>query len=231
MGSPAISLSRAHRRSASRRELANTMVERCARDQRWTSRRSTAGHTLVRSSGEAAEGPIAGLARRGEVLDRDDHRELQPLLARRLDHGDRAARRRGRWRPPRPGGPWPTGRCAARAVPGAHRGAPATAPGASRAWSRRPSGPRRRSRSRRERRASRACDVRSRNSDSGRGDQDVRGMLANRRRSSAGVSPVRTETSTTGSGRPIRWAAPRIPTSGERRLRSMSTARAFSGET
>ena len=68
----------------------------------------------------------------------------------------------------------------------------ATARGARRAWCRRPRAPRRRSPSRRPRSASRACEVSSRNSDSGVVIRTSGGVRANARRSSAGVSPERT---------------------------------------
>ncbi len=78
---------------------------------------------------------------------------------------------------------------------------------------------------------SRADDVSSRNSDSGVVINTSGGRFANARRSSAGVSPVRMPTVMSGSGRPSRAAAWRMPTSGVRRLRSTSTARALSGLT
>ncbi len=79
--------------------------------------------------------------------------------------------------------------------------------------------------------ASRAAEVSSRKSDSGVVMRMSVGCLAKARRSCAGVSPERTPTRTLGAGSPRRRAAPAIPTSGERRLRSTSTASAFSGET
>ena len=78
---------------------------------------------------------------------------------------------------------------------------------------------------------SRACEVRMRKSDSGVVMRMSGGVRASRRRSSAGVSPDRTPTRMSGSGRPSRVAACRMPTRGARRLRSTSTARAFIGET
>ena len=80
------------------------------------------------------------------------------------------------------------------------------------------------------RRASRAREVRMRNSDSGVVMRMSGGLLASRRRSSAAVSPVRTATPMSGSGSPRRRATWRIPVSGARRFRSMSTASALSGE-
>ena len=78
---------------------------------------------------------------------------------------------------------------------------------------------------------SRAADVRSRNSDSGVVIRMSPGRRANSRRSSAGVSPERIATSMSGTGRPSRSAACRMPVSGPRRLRSTSTASALSGLT
>ena len=79
--------------------------------------------------------------------------------------------------------------------------------------------------------ASRADEVSSRNSDSGVVMRMSAGARANARRSLAGVSPERTATRTCGTGIPSRVAACPMPTSGERRLRSTSTASAFNGET
>ena len=81
------------------------------------------------------------------------------------------------------------------------------------------------------RRVSLACEVSSRKSDSGVVMRMSGGWLASFLRSSAAVSPVRTATLMSGSGRPSRWAACLIPVSGARRFRSMSTASALSGET
>jgi hypothetical protein len=78
---------------------------------------------------------------------------------------------------------------------------------------------------------SRACDVSSRNRDSGVVMRMSGGLVVNRRRSSAGVSPDRMPTVMSGSGSPRRTLACRMPVSGARRLRCTSTASAFSGET
>ena len=78
---------------------------------------------------------------------------------------------------------------------------------------------------------SRACEVSSRNSDSGVVIRMSGGWLTSLLRSSAAVSPVRTATLMSGSASPSRCAACRIPVSGARRFRSMSTASALSGET
>jgi hypothetical protein len=79
--------------------------------------------------------------------------------------------------------------------------------------------------------ASRAREVSNRNSDSGVVIRMSGGLVASLRRSSAAVSPVRTATPMSGSGSPSRCAACLMPVSGDRRFRSMSTARAFSGDT
>ncbi len=76
-----------------------------------------------------------------------------------------------------------------------------------------------------------ACEVSSRNSDSGVVMRMSGGLLTSFLRSSAAVSPVRTATLMSGSASPSRWAACPMPVSGARRLRSMSTASALSGET
>ncbi len=78
--------------------------------------------------------------------------------------------------------------------------------------------------------ASRAFEVSSRNSDSGVVIRMSGGRADSRRRSSGAVSPVRTATWMSGSATPMAWAVCRIPVSGARRFRSISTARAFSGE-
>jgi hypothetical protein len=78
---------------------------------------------------------------------------------------------------------------------------------------------------------SRAAEVSSRNSDSGVVTRMSGGVRLKLRRSSAGVSPVREPTVTSGSVIPRRCAAWRSPASGERRLRWTSTVSAFIGET
>ena len=77
---------------------------------------------------------------------------------------------------------------------------------------------------------SRAFEVSSRNSDSGVVIRMSAGSRWNRVRSAAGVSPVRIDIAGTWWGTPAaaaRWA---MPASGARRLRSTSTASAFSGD-
>ena len=80
------------------------------------------------------------------------------------------------------------------------------------------------------RRASRAWDVKRRNSDSGVLIRMSGGAVSILRRSSGGVSPVRTPTTIGDRAVPSRAAAASMPVSGDRRFRSTSTARAFSGE-
>lgn len=80
-------------------------------------------------------------------------------------------------------------------------------------------------------RASRAAEVSIRNSDSGVVIRMSGGLVASVRRSAAGVSPERIPTRMSGSGSPSRTDSWRMPVSGERRFRSTSTARAFSGDT
>ncbi len=77
---------------------------------------------------------------------------------------------------------------------------------------------------------SRALEVSRRNRDSGVVISTSLGRRAKSRRSAGEVSPERTATLTSGGSRPSRAAAWPMPTSGERRLRSTSTARAFIGE-
>ena len=119
--SVAISLSRAVSRSASRRELAKTIVERCCLDQvddalldvRPDALRALRVPLAVRSSYV-----VVG---RGHVLDRDDDLEVPLLLGRRRDDLDRRACRRGSGRPPPAAGRSRTARCAGPAGRAARR--------------------------------------------------------------------------------------------------------------
>jgi hypothetical protein len=77
---------------------------------------------------------------------------------------------------------------------------------------------------------SRALEVSIRNSDSGVVMRMSGGLLSSARRSAAVVSPDLTPTVIRGAGRSRRLAVWVMPISGERRLRSTSTPRAFSGE-
>ena len=220
-----ISLSRAVRRSASRRELAKTKVERWA-SMRSTMRASTWGQIEVLG---VASGPT--------VATRSAMSSTGTWMVRSHSFGDSArtistdsspARKRaassagctvadspirGTGRPAR----WSRrARLTARWAP---RFDPAIAWTSSMITDSTSA------------RMLRACEVSSRNNDSG----VVMRMSGGRRtiawRSADGVSPVRTPTVTRGSARPMRPACAAMPASGARRLRSTSTARALSGLT
>ena len=103
-------------------------------------------------------------------------------------------------------------RCAGRR--GGRRDARATAPGARRAWCRRRACTSSMMTVSTPARASRAAEVRMRNSDSGVVMSMSVGVRANARRSSAGVSPERTETVMSGSGSPSRVGG--VPDADER---------------
>ena len=79
--------------------------------------------------------------------------------------------------------------------------------------------------------ASCAFDVSRRYSDSGVVMRMSAGSRWKRARSAAGVSPVRTATDGAWNASPRAAARSAIPAIGARRLRSTSTASAFSGET
>ena len=198
----ASSFSRALSRSASRRELANTIVERWA-SIRSSTRSSTCGQIDVRRSAPAAAaGQVAGrLAQRGHVLDRHDDLQLERLRRRRL-------RRPSTGRPPaRNVATSSTGRTVAespialrRRVEQRVEALERQRPGGRRAWWRTPRAPRRRSRCRRRAATRGPPDVSSRNSDSGVVIRMSGGRRANSRRSSAGVSPVRIADGDVGLG-------------------------------
>ena len=78
---------------------------------------------------------------------------------------------------------------------------------------------------------SRAAEVSIRNSDSGVVIRMSGGLVISSRRRAGGVSPDRTPTLMSGAGTPRRSATRPMPVSGVRRLRSTSTASAFSGDT
>ena len=78
---------------------------------------------------------------------------------------------------------------------------------------------------------SRAAEVSIRNSDSGVVIRMSGGLAISSRRRPGGVSPERTPTLMSGAGSPRRSAMRVMPVSGVRRLRSTSTASAFSGDT
>ena len=79
-------------------------------------------------------------------------------------------------------------------------------------------------------RVSRADEVSMRNSDSGVVIRMSGGLASSARRWAGGVSPERTPTLIVCAGAPSRSAMREMPASGVRRLRSTSTASAFSGE-
>jgi len=78
---------------------------------------------------------------------------------------------------------------------------------------------------------SRAADVSIRNNDSGVVIRMSGGLVISVRRCAGGVSPERTPTLMSGAGTPRRSATRPMPVNGVRRLRSTSTASAFSGDT
>ena len=186
-------------------------------------RRSLAGRRAARPS------PV-GCAELGHVLDRDDDLELDRLLRTAAARPHRRAGRRGSGRPPRPGGRSRTARCAGRAGRAAAssrssdsarcapRLVPATACTSSTITVSTP------------RSDSRAWRGQHQEQRLGRRDEDVGrrvGRTGGARR--PGCRPSGSPTVTSGSGRPSRAAACRMPASGARRLRSTSTASAFSG--
>ena len=126
--SQASSLSRAHSRSARRRELANTIVERWA-SIRSSSRSSTCGQIDRRAGARPAAGrrQVAGGrgARRARSCPRPARRpRLDHLLARAAGPPSPGAGRRGTAPPRSPAARSPTGRCAGRAGPAGRRAAP-----------------------------------------------------------------------------------------------------------
>ncbi len=78
---------------------------------------------------------------------------------------------------------------------------------------------------------SRAAEVSIRNNDSGVVIRMSGGLVISSRRWAGDVSPDRTPTRMSGAGAPRRSATRPMPVSGVRRLRSTSTASAFSGDT
>ena len=225
-----ISFSRAVSRSASRRELANTRVERWAGDEvddalldvRPDRRPATGRRRPVRSGSARPPGRAARSSRRpsasssamsGTGTTTSQVERPWPTAVARSVTGSRR-RRRASGRPPRPGGPSPTARPAgpaARAARRAARGesarcAPRLVP-ASGVHLVDDDGL-----DAGQRLAGR--EVSSRNSDSGVVIRTSGGVRANGRRSSAGVSPERTATRDVGR----RQAEPgrRLPDAGQR---------------
>jgi len=229
--SAASSLSRAQSRSAERRELVKTMVERCDRTRAYT-RSSTAGQIEARRG----FGPSRS--------DRDDSGSSRSVMSATgtwtptsmvLALGG-ATTSTGR-APPRKRAQVSIGRtvadrpmrCAGAGSNSSSRSSdsarwaprlvPATACTSSTMTVCTP------------RRESRAAEVSRRNSDSGVVMRMSCGVRAKARRSSVGVSPVRMPTVISGGVSSSRVAACRMPVSGVRRFRSTSTASALSGLT
>ena len=120
--SAASSLSREVSRSASRRELENTIVDRCSRTSS-SSRRSTAGQIdgPLRGARRRADHLLVGAARGGPLVERGQvgHRHLDGDLDRLRRSAAAPPRpagpRPGTWTPRRPGARWPRARSAGRA--------------------------------------------------------------------------------------------------------------------
>ncbi len=228
--SAAISLSRAVRRSASRRELANTIVERCwpIRSATWFStwgQIEAAARLSASSSPESSYGAGAVMSSTGTTTLRshclaDGGATIATGV---LPPRNRATSSSGRTvadRPIRCAGAGSSASSRSRLSPRwAPRLVPATACTSSTmtvsTW----------------RRLSRAWLVSIRKSDSGVVIRMSGGVRTRVRRSAAGVSPDRMPTVTAGSRAPRRSPVCRMPISGDRRLRSTSTARALRGET
>ena len=215
--SVAISLSRLVSRSASRRLLLKTIVERCC-STRSTMRSSTAGQMLARGS----------RARRAS-------RRAPARSTRRAPPCPRPGRR------PAPRSSWSLGGCTTTTsrVPPRKRAtssigrtvadSPMRCAGSSSSASRRSSDSARWAPRlvpltactsstitvSTPRSDSRAAEVRTRNSDSGVVMKTSGGTLLKRRRSSAGVSPERMPTAMSGTGRSRRWRG--LADAGERR--------------
>ncbi len=227
-----ISLRRAVSRSARRRELTNTIVERCA-VTRSTTCRSTCGQMEPCPGvpgGAVPPGPPAAAELRSVMSSTGTRTVRSNRLSEpgaTIVTGRSPARKRATSAWGRTVADSPT-RCAgvssssssrsrlsARCAP---RLVPATAWISSMITVSTPA------------RVSRAAEVSSRNSDSGVVTSTCGGRARCRRRSSGGVSPVRIPTVTSAASTPSAAASRVIPASGARRLRSTSTASALSGE-
>ena len=236
--SPASSLSRCARRSASRRLLQNTIVEWCwrisSRIRGWI-----AGQMLTRASGPAAGPP--GCSSSGSGSPRRERSSTGTItwsssglrvpastiddLAARSDAAEEPRDRLERTLRRREPDPLrrrtavsfssrssESARCAPRLEPAiAWTSSMITCSTV--------------------RRASRAWLVSSRYSDSGVVIRMSGGRRAIWRRSSAGVSPVREAIATDATGSPSRLPASAMPARGARRLRSTSYVSALSGDT
>ena len=235
-----------HSRSASRRELQNTIVDR------WDSTRSrtracTAGQIDVRVVSAPAAGPEgassttlpssamsgtgtttwtstavpppASTISTGRAVQASSSPGVPPPRKRATsDRGRWVADRPMRWGAGRPAASTSASSRSSESARCAPRLVPATACTSSTITvSMLPS-------------VSRARDVSSRNSDSGVVIRMSAGWRAWVRRSRADVSPERIATSTGCNVAPAASAWRRMPTSGARRLRSTSYARAFSGD-
>ncbi len=231
--SPASSLSAPARRSAERRLLTNTIVERCVRMRSsstgWIEGQIEAMSPAARSSRGP---PTTARSSTGTMTSRSSCLRT-PASTTATSRGvpgaskpprNRATSSSGRWVADRPirwnGRPVSASRRSSESMRWAPRLVAATEWISSRmtVWT--------------PRRVSRAEDVSSRYSDSGVVIKMSGGSRSRRRRSRASVSPVRTPTvGTWGSGVPRVAAASWMPASGARRFFSMSTASARSGET
>ena len=233
--SAAISLKRAVSRSASRRELAKTMVERCC-SIRSTTRSSTCGQIDPRRSAAPAADPSGtsstAAARASSVMSSTGTTTLRshslvevgattstgrepPRKRATSSIGRTVADRPMRWA----GCSSSSSRRSSDTARWAPRLVPATACTSSTITVSTP------------RSDSRAWEVSIRNNDSGVVIRMSGGVVPSRRRSAALVSPDRRPTVMSGAGTPSRSEVCRMPVSGARRLRSTSTASALSGET
>ena len=230
--SAAISLSRAVSRSASLRELVNTIVDRCC-STRSTTRSSTCGQIEVCRALAAADPedtsssttPSSVMSSTGTTTFRSHFFSdggattstgaAPPRNRATSSTGRTVADRPIRWAG-RSSSSSSRSRDTARWAP---RLVPATACTSSTITVSTP------------RSDSRACEVSIRNSDSGVVIRMSGGLVASLRRSAVVVSPDRTPTATSAIAAPSLSAVCRMPASGARRLRSTSTARALSGET
>jgi hypothetical protein len=230
--SAASSLSRAQSRSAARRALTNTMVDRCA----WirsSTRSSTAGQIDARRGPSSSPGSFGDRGPAGRLVMSSTGTctvtsMVFALFGATISTG--AA-------PPRKCAVSSTGRTVAdRPIRWAGRGSSASSRSSDSArWAPRLVAQTACTSSRitvsTPRSDSRADEVSSRNNDSGVVIRMSGGRLAKARRSCVGVSPVRMPTVMSGGAMPSRCAACRMPVSGVRRLRSTSTAKALSGLT
>ncbi len=225
--SPAISLSRAVSLSASRRELAKTIVDRWA-SIRSTTLSSTCGQMLWARCGSSASSsysPGAVMSSTGTTTFRSHSLSEggATISTGAVPPRKRATSSSGRTVADRPircaGSSSSASRRSRLTARWAPRLLPATACTSSTITVSTP------------RSDSRAWLVSIRKSDSGVVIKMSGGAVVSLRRSAAGVSPDRSPTVISGTSAPSRSAVWRMPVSGARRLRSTSTASAFNGET